>query len=98
MLEHIAAQYYIPPTIAKFVQGLLGSGKVLSLYAGVGEFLYQSGGGIGVERNAQAAKWAQFLLDVAEIEATVFNEDPLKWQLRAVVRLAIVGANLTHHD
>jgi hypothetical protein len=79
-LARSKAEFYIPSAIASFVQGLLGSGKVLSLYAGLGEFLYQSGGGIGVERVPLAAEWAQFLLDIAEIDARVFNEDPLKWE------------------
>lgn len=73
---------HIAPDITSFVQTLLGTGKILSLYSCLGEFLYQFGGGVGVERLLLAAKWAQFLLKIAEIDASVITADPLHWESR----------------
>jgi hypothetical protein len=71
---------YFPSEITSFVQTLLGPGRILSLYCFLGEFLYQCRGGIGVERLPHDAKWAEFLLKIAEIEASVITEDPLHWE------------------
>lgn len=73
---------FIPKEVAGFVRVILGSGKVLSLYSGFGEFLEQFGGGVGIERSSLVAKRAEFLLDLADIDAQVVNEDPLHWESR----------------
>jgi hypothetical protein len=69
-----------PKEVTSFVKALLGPGRVLSLYSGLGEFLYQFGSGIGIERQSAAARWSQFLMRISALDAQVVNGDPLHWE------------------
>lgn len=70
----------VPREIVGFLHAILGHGKVLSLYSGLGEFLEEFGGGVGVERLTAVAERARFLLELAGIDAEVVNADPLQWE------------------
>ena len=59
---------------------ILGPGRVLSLYSGVGEFLCQFGSGVGIEPQSLAAKWSQFLMKISAVDAHVVNGNPLHWE------------------
>jgi hypothetical protein len=72
--------YSVPSEITQSFESILGSGPVLSLYSGLGEFLFQFGGEIGVERSMVAAEWAQFLLKIAGIKAEIVITNPLQWE------------------
>jgi len=71
--------FSISKDVTSLVQAILGPGKILNLYSGLGEFLYAFGKGIGVEPQTMPAKWSRFLARIAGVEAQVVNEDPLNW-------------------
>src|SRR5258708_18837502 len=70
---------YFPEEVTSLVGRILGQGRALVLYSGLGEFLLHLGGGVGVEPNALAARWSQLLLAMSRIGSQVFNEDPRNW-------------------
>jgi hypothetical protein len=71
---------YFPKELVALVKKMLGEGKVLSLYSGLGEFIFEFGGEIGVEPNLLAARWSKFLLAIGTIDAKIIQEDPRHWQ------------------
>jgi N-6 DNA methylase len=78
----VAAQSgsFVPKEVANFMKAALGPGRVLSLYSGLGELLYQFGSGIGVEPVTLASKWSQFLMKVSAVDARVVSGNPLHWE------------------
>ena len=71
---------YFPTELVALVRQILGDGKILSLYSGLGEFLTEFGGGVGVEPNALAARWSKFLLAIGGVEAEIIQADPRYWE------------------
>jgi hypothetical protein len=71
-----------PSEIVHFTRDLLdvGDRSVLSLYCGLGEFLWSSAQGIGVELNSGVAAWASFLAKVSGKKLKIVNQNPLEWE------------------
>lgn len=67
---------YFANELTAMLKQMLGSGPVLNLYSGMGEILFEFCGGIGVEPNSLTARWSQFLLAIAGVDARIINEDP----------------------
>jgi hypothetical protein len=71
---------YYQEEVTGLVQKIIGSGRTLHLYSGLGEFLFRTGDGIGIEPNPLAARWSKLLLRLSDINAEILNEDPRRWQ------------------
>jgi hypothetical protein len=71
--------YFAPPEVTRLVRRLLDTQSVLSLYSGVGDFLFEFESGIGVEPNPTAAEWAGFFAKIAGGDFSIINGDPLSW-------------------
>jgi hypothetical protein len=72
--------FSVPREVTNFVWSILGPGRVLSLFSGFGEFLRQFGSGVGVEHRLVPARWSQFLLKIAGVDAEIVNHQPLHWE------------------
>jgi hypothetical protein len=70
---------YFPKELVALVRKLVGTGKILSFYSGLGEFLVGFGGGVGVEPSLLSARWSKFLLEIGGVDAEVVLEDPRQW-------------------
>src|ERR1700733_11352051 len=62
---------FFPKELTALARRIMGDGKVLSVHSGLGEFLLEFDGGVGVERISLAAEWSKFLLDVGGVEAEI---------------------------
>lgn len=71
---------YFPSELAALVRKIIGNGRILSFYSGLGEFLLEFGGGIGVEPNALTARWSKFLLTIGGADAEIVQADPRHWK------------------
>lgn len=71
---------YFPTELVALVRQMLGDGRILSLYSGMGEFLQKFGEGLGVEPTALAARWSRFLLAIGGVEAEIIQADPRHWE------------------
>ena len=71
---------HFPKELVALVKRMLGDGKILSLYSGMGEFLLEFGGEIGVEPNLLTVRWSKFLLAIAAIDAEIVHGDPRHWK------------------
>ena len=71
---------YFPKELVALVKRMLGDGTILSLYSGMGEFLLEFGGGIGVEPDLLTVRWSKFLLTIAAIDAEIVHGDPRHWK------------------
>jgi len=71
---------YFPNELAALVRKMLGNGRILSLYSGMGEFLQEFDGGIGVEPAPLTARWSKFMLAIGGVEAEIIQEDPRNWE------------------
>ena len=72
--------FVVPKEVTSFVKAILGPGRVLSLYSGLGEFIFQFGSGIGIEPQSEASRWSQFLMRISAVDAHVVNGNPLHWE------------------
>ena len=70
---------YFPNELVALVRRMLGDGEILSLYSGMGEFLLEFGGGVGIEPTPLTARWSRFLLAIGGVEAEIIQEDPRYW-------------------
>jgi hypothetical protein len=94
--------YFAPPEVTRLVRRLLDAQSVLSLYSGVGDFLFEFESGIGVEPNSTAAEWAGFFAKISGGNFSIVNGDPLSWttsnQFDHVVCNAPFGARFREQD
>ena len=90
--------FFVPKEVTSFVKAILGPGRVLSLYSGLGEFLSQFRSGIGIERQSVAAKWSQFLIRISAVDAHVVNEDPLHWESDEKFERIVCNPPFGSHD
>jgi hypothetical protein len=87
LLEILLAQgtvVYFPKELTTLIKSMIGNGKVLNLYSGMGEFLQEFDGGVGVEPNGLSARWSKFLLAVGGVDAEILQEDPRHWKSEQV--------------
>jgi hypothetical protein len=71
---------YFPTELVALIRRMIGDGRVLSLYSGLGEFLLQFEGGVGIEPTLLPARWSRFLLAIGEVDAEIIQEDPRHWK------------------
>lgn len=89
--------YTIHGAVTRFIHRLIGSGPVLSLYSGFGNFLIEFGGGVGVESNGVVSEWAKLFSEISGIQARIITADPAHWQTpetyERIVAIPPMGAN-----
>jgi hypothetical protein len=69
-----------PDEVTDLVRRIIGSGRVLNLYSGLGEFVFRIGTGLGIEPNELTARWSKLLLTMAAVDALILTEDPRRWR------------------
>lgn len=80
MLLRRGTVVHFPNELVALVKKMLGDGKLLSLYAGLGEFLHGFGGGVGVEPILLTVRWSKFLLAIGQVGAEIVHADPKHWK------------------
>lgn len=71
---------YFPKELAALVKKMVGGGKILNLYSGLGEFLFEFDGGVGVEPTPLTVRWSKFLLAIGRVDAEIVQADPKHWK------------------
>jgi hypothetical protein len=71
---------HFPKALTTLVRTILGKARILSLNSGLGEFLFEFGGGVGIEPVSLAAEWSRFLLMLGGVDAEIIQAEPKHWK------------------